>query len=370
MQLNLGKTKIIVFRNGGYLRLYEHWTYRNEPVETVSYYKYMGLLFTPKLKWTRAKETLASQAKKSIFALLQYQKKFGYFDYIDMFKIFDAMVTPVLCYAAEIWGHTFSEQIEHVQAYFCKIFLGLSRNANDCMALGECGRYLLCTTYYYKCIKYWCHLLCMDQNRYPRNCYLMLKSHTDIGRINWTSNVRNLLYRFGFGFVWLSQEVGDVAAFLKVFRQRVIDCSIQDWHEQVTSSAKCEHYKHFKTLLNVERYIKYNLPFYIRKAVSKFRCSNHQLNIEIGRHAGVPREFRTCNHCLLNNNVYEIEDEYHAFFKCTLYDDIRNIYLPRHLYHTKSLYEFYTILSHDGEDVVKHVADYIFHLMKKRNSLR
>ena len=40
MELNLDKTKIIVFRNGGYLRFYEHWTYPNQPVEIVSYYKY------------------------------------------------------------------------------------------------------------------------------------------------------------------------------------------------------------------------------------------------------------------------------------------------------------------------------------------
>ena len=66
MQLNLGKTKIIVFRNGGYLRFYEHWTYRNQPVEVVSYYKYLGLLFTPKLKWTRAKDTFVAQGRKSI----------------------------------------------------------------------------------------------------------------------------------------------------------------------------------------------------------------------------------------------------------------------------------------------------------------
>ena len=39
------------------------------------------------------------------------KKKIGYFNYIDMFKIFDTMVTPVLCYAAEIWGYAYSEQI-------------------------------------------------------------------------------------------------------------------------------------------------------------------------------------------------------------------------------------------------------------------
>ena len=117
-------------------------------------------------------------------------------------------------------------------------------------------------------INYWCHLLYMNRNRYAKNCYLMLKSHTELGRTNWASNVRDLLYRFGFGFVWLSQDVGNVAVFLQEFRQRVIDCSAQDWHEQVSISAKCEHYKQFKTMLNVERYVSCNLPFYIRKSSS------------------------------------------------------------------------------------------------------
>ena len=176
----------------------------------------------------------------------------------------------------------------------------------------------------------------MNQNRYPKSCYLMLKSHTDIGRSNWASSVRDLLYRFGFGFVWISQDVGNVTRFLKEFQQKVIDCSIQDWHGQVASSPKCEHYKHFKTMLNVERYISCNLPFAIRKAVAKFRCPNHKLNIEVGRHAGIPREFRTCSHCLINNNSYQIEDEYHAFFKCSLYDDIGQRYLPSNLCNAKN----------------------------------
>lgn len=369
MQLNLNKTKIIVFRNGGYLRFYERWTYRNEPVETVSYYKYLGILFTPKLKWTRAKDMLAAQGRKSVMSILQYQRNFGYFDYTDMFKIFDAMVTPVLCYAAEIWGHTFSEQIETVHANFCKVFLGLSRNANNCMALGECGRYPLCTTYYFKCIKYWCRLLHMTQNRYPKSCYLMLKSHTEIGRSNWASNIRDLLYRFGFGLVWISQEVGNVPVFLNQFRQRVVDCTIQNWHSDIEDSAKCEHYKHFKSMLNVERYISFNLPFYLRKAVAKFRCSNHNLNIEMGRHAGIQREFRTCSYCLRHDNLYCIEDEFHAFFECKLYDDIRQRFLPTHLYNNKSLFEFYRILTLNNSDMVKQIANYIFHILKRRNNL-
>ena len=49
MEINLNKTEIIVFRNGGILRNYEKWVFRGEPVRTTSVYKYMGLLFTPSL---------------------------------------------------------------------------------------------------------------------------------------------------------------------------------------------------------------------------------------------------------------------------------------------------------------------------------
>ena len=76
MSVNQKKTEIIVFRNGGPLRAYERWFYNGSPVNVTSVYKYMGLLFTPKLRWTKAKVKLASQAKKSING---YKEFSGYF---------------------------------------------------------------------------------------------------------------------------------------------------------------------------------------------------------------------------------------------------------------------------------------------------
>ena len=103
MQVNLQKTEIMVFRNGGPLRHYEKWFYNGEQVRTVSVYKYMGLIFTPALSWTAAKTKLASQARKAIF-LKQYQKPFGYFSLTEMFQLFDSMVVPILTFGSEIWG--------------------------------------------------------------------------------------------------------------------------------------------------------------------------------------------------------------------------------------------------------------------------
>jgi hypothetical protein len=43
MKINLSKTKIIVFRNGGVLKQTEKCFFNNEPIEVVPFYKYLGV---------------------------------------------------------------------------------------------------------------------------------------------------------------------------------------------------------------------------------------------------------------------------------------------------------------------------------------
>ena len=78
----------------------------------------------------------------------------------------------------------------------------------------------------------------------------MLKQIDESGRITWVTHVKDLLFRYGFGIVWITENVGDNNEFIYVFKQRLIDCALQDWHTEITQSRKAIHYKHFKTLLN------------------------------------------------------------------------------------------------------------------------
>ena len=43
MEINLNKTNIIVFRNGGPLRAVEKWYFNGVQVDLVSFYKYLGV---------------------------------------------------------------------------------------------------------------------------------------------------------------------------------------------------------------------------------------------------------------------------------------------------------------------------------------
>ena len=77
----------------------------------------------------------------------------------------------------------------------------------------------------------------MPNHRYPKQCYNMLRSFSDSGKINWA---------YGFGYVWEANTVGDGVHFVNVFRQRVKDCFVQQWHSNIENSPKALYYKHFK----------------------------------------------------------------------------------------------------------------------------
>ena len=134
----------------------------------------------------------------------------------------------------------------------------------------------------------------MGNHRYPKNCYKMLKSLDEAGRHTWASNVRSLLYMYGFGYAWIAQEIGNEKIFVSQFKVRLTDCMKQNWHSDINESSRCDSYKEFKTLPSVERYLSMDMRFYLRKAFARFRTSSHKLSIEIGRHHNITRADQIC----------------------------------------------------------------------------
>ena len=78
----------------------------------------------------------------------------------------------------------------------------------------------------------------MQENRYPKQCYFMLKRLDEVGRTTWASCVRELLFSYGFGYVWIAHEVCHENDFLLQFKQRVIDSCLQKWQSDVNNSSK------------------------------------------------------------------------------------------------------------------------------------
>ena len=69
--VNLSKSNIVVFRNGGHLALREKWFYNGTRLAVVNQYKYLGVIFSTGLTFSYCLEDMASRAKKGFIGILK-----------------------------------------------------------------------------------------------------------------------------------------------------------------------------------------------------------------------------------------------------------------------------------------------------------
>jgi len=156
------------------------------------------------------------------------------------------MIRPILCYGAEIWGFQYYDKIESVQRKWCRRLLGVPQNTTKEAVVGECGRLPVFVFTLKRCILFWLKLLELPPSRIPRQAYCMLYNFDMLGRFNWASEIKRILFSYGFGYVWLAQEVGNREIFISEFVLRVSDVCRQQWKSNVNEKPKLRVYAEFK----------------------------------------------------------------------------------------------------------------------------
>ena len=112
MEVNKDKTKIMVFRKGGFLDKHEKKFYDDTRLEVVNIYCYLGFNFTTKLSYKQGTDHLAAKGKKAF-------QKYKEMTYETFFKIFDSKVQLIVLYASEMWGLQRLENIEKIHLMAC-----------------------------------------------------------------------------------------------------------------------------------------------------------------------------------------------------------------------------------------------------------
>ena len=97
LKVNMSKTNVIVFRNGGILRQNKKINYKGVQITCVTYmyYKYLGIMYSSRLHvcWTRANQTLASQADRAAFAIKSAMKECGEMSVSLALDLFDKIIS-------------------------------------------------------------------------------------------------------------------------------------------------------------------------------------------------------------------------------------------------------------------------------------
>ena len=365
ISVNTRKTKVVVFKKGPISENLGRWIYRDQVLEVVNCFKYLGLHFGANGSFAHHFKELVKSAKKALFGLKKTLSKNPEIYPKMQIDLFNSMVTPILFYGCEVWGFCKADSIERFFISFLKNVLNVKQTTPNCFVYGELGIFPLIIERKIRIVKYWFKILNSSENSFLRKIYndLFLISESSPEQITWVSLFKKMLFQYGFGNVWLEQGVFNESKFLNMFEQRIKDNFLQLWNSDVNSTSDFRLYKKIKKKFNFENYLHMeNKQF--RTAITKIRLSSHLFNIERGRWAKpkIEANDRKCNLC----NV--LEDEYHCLIECPRFTNVRRNCLPITLINRPSMFEFVSLMKCLNENIHNKIGLLCFKVMKDYKS--
>ena len=200
LEVNVSKTKILIFNKAGRL-IKKEFRLFDQVLESVSSYRYLGVLFSASGTFSYAQEDLYKKALKAFYKL---QK-----DFLSLkpsvktsLHVFDHTIKPILLYGCEIWGNInrpsiflkasklsvydiFNNKLkcENLHLKFCKNILGLHRKSANFSTLSELGRLPLHFDIIKSILNYVHRLECLDMS------FPLLRAAYFQSKINWSKSI-------------------------------------------------------------------------------------------------------------------------------------------------------------------------------------
>ena len=357
--VNLDKTKVMVFRKGGFLGRLEKWYYGEERIEVVNKYKYLGYTLTTKLSVDIALAEYAGKAKGRIVSIFRALYRLGTIDLGVFFRLFDSQVKPILLYGAEIWGMKQRDIIEKVHLFACKKLLGVSAKTPNAFIYFELNRYPLIIDARVKVYKYWLKLLALEEYRLPRQAYN--RELRELEKENgWGKLLQEHLINNGFRNIWEDQDWGLAQTIWRGFKQREIDNFWQNEHAgmEESRSRRFTSYLSFKEGHDREGYLgDIRVPKF-KRALTRFRFGVNELRAN-RRFTNVQAN-RQCPFCV------QEENEIHFLVQCPAYNELRVKYLMKY-WITLNGVALKDLVSSSNPEITKSVATFIYYATLHRN---
>ena len=327
LTINRNKTKIVIFSRGK-VRRCPVIVFKNEPLEVVNNYVYLGVSFNYNGRFAKAISKQVSQARRALFSLLSKAVKLRL--PVDIVvHLFDQLVKPILLYGCEVWGFENCTQIEVFHRQFCKRLLKLNKATSNCMVYGELGQVEIAVAIQQRMVVFWSRIILGKQSKISYIIYRLLRGMMENGtyQSKWLSSVKATLNECGNQNLWSDENVASCEWVKLSLGLKLSDIFKQKWHDEVSDNRLCINYRIFKHEHKMEKYLTL-LDRGHRINLTKFRCGNHKLPVNSGRFQGRPRCERICNLCTSNVTG----DEFHYVFDCSFFDvERRSLIKPYYL---------------------------------------
>ena len=185
-----------------------------------------------------------------------------------------------------------------------KHLLGVKRSTQNVFVYREFGTRPMKVLRKIQILKYWVKIVHGKKLLYVSNSYwVMYNDAINLpSKPNWATQVRDMLFHLGFGEAWYAQNVGDIEAFVYLFRQRVYDNYQHDWCGSLNDSSREITYRAIRTGLETRPYLSKVFCVSHLRALARLMTSSHQLRVETGQWERPLTPYLECKCVLCNKN--------------------------------------------------------------------
>lgn len=370
LTLNTDKTKCMIFNKNGRL-LRTPFYYNNVKLENVKKFKYLGFLLTPSGETKSGLKDLKDRALKAFFKLKSALGE-SFRDHIRItLKLFDSLIKPILMYMSDFWGglkppNEKDNPIEKLHIMACKYILGVQKQTTNIGVLLELGRVPMQKFAVKSAIKNWERI---NQGKISE----VLIANNNLAKsekLPWLTYIETILQTHNMENHLNKQTNTEYPFIHKLIYKKQCDIFHQNAFQTINSpDSKLRTYSLLKTEVGCEEYLHTIRNAALRQTLTKFRLSNHPLNIEKGRHTTpkTPKEIRFCPFC-----PTKVEDEEHFLMECPTYKHPRNKIRTTGPLNTQNFRQlpkkdqFVKLMTNNNTLII---AKYIHNLMEIRNFL-
>lgn len=332
LSVNLAKTKVMVF-NTNRQSLHNHtFTYDGQPIDIVTSYTYLGVLFTsPRLGFRQAALARARTGHRALVQMERGCTAHHIHDPRTRCHLFDTLVTPAVMYASEIWLPGLAARdcacISRIQANMLgRMIRAKPSTPHDILCVEFASPPILLDAYF-RIVLLLRHLHDIHSSNPDRYSAAALASSRDLAAshatVSWYQQMVDLLQHLHISPADLPR--GTHRQIRREIFRRYIQCT---WHSlSLLRTRQCYYREHFLSLGSdglpvLPLYLSQPMSHALRYRQGQLRISSHPLAIETGRSCDIPRHHRLCRLCSLQ----EVEDEYHFLLRCPVYYEIRGRY--------------------------------------------
>lgn len=334
IKFNHEKSAVVVFQHrnterGKNKRNTREWWLGTQLILETDSYKYLGVEMDKGLTFIEFKTRIADKARKNRTLAWNMGIKRARLSVKAGVNLWHSLIRPSLEYGSQIWGLGRWEEAEVIQREMGRKILRCNRQSSSVAVRGELGWWTISGRRDYIKLRYWIHLLLLDNTRLIKRVYQFSKqTYERIAKNNWTKGIHQLTKKYNITHLWENEEAiynvpDTVNTPEKIkrfwFHQMWMKVQIVEekkWRKDLEKKSKLALYRSIKQNLEMEKYLTLRVKTHYRKIFTLFRMGTYPLQIEKGRWFCEEKQSRVCLKCMSG----AIEDELHFLFECEVYE--------------------------------------------------